>query len=90
MHERRAAAARVADPARFGGIVGFRSKAMATTTLAEPAPLRPLVEYEQLIGGRWWWNKILSSPCWPESSSPRSATSSTVVRRGGQPRTDDP
>jgi hypothetical protein len=65
VHERRAGRfERVTDPAHFEGVVGFRSKAAPITApLAEPALLRPLTEYEQLIGGSWRWNKILLSPC---------------------------
>ncbi|HUB14105.1 MAG TPA: IS21 family transposase [Acetobacteraceae bacterium] len=55
MHERRTGRfERVTDPAHFEGVVGFRSKAaLAPAPAAEPALLRPLAEYEQLIGGRW-------------------------------------
>lgn len=47
---------RVIDPAHFDGVVGFRGK--ITTGLpvpapAEPAFLRPLREYERLLGGAW-------------------------------------
>ena len=48
---------RLIDPLHFEGVVGFRSKA---AVLAEPAGdiaapelLRPLLEYERLVGGRW-------------------------------------
>ena len=55
VHERRTGRfERVTDPAHFEGVVGFRSKAMVAPAPApEPALLRPLLEYEQLIGGRW-------------------------------------
>ena len=55
VHERRAGRfERVTDPAHFEGVVGFRSKAAPITApIAEPALLRPLTEYEQLIGGSW-------------------------------------
>jgi hypothetical protein len=45
------------DPLHFEGVVGFRSKAARQPT---PAPeigdaelLRPLIEYERLVGGGW-------------------------------------
>ena len=45
------------DPLHFQGVVGFRTKATVmsrpTAAIADPELLRPLVEYEQLIGGRW-------------------------------------
>ena len=54
VHERRTGRfERVTDPAHFEGVVGFRSKAMVAAPAAEAALLRPLAEYEQLIGGRW-------------------------------------
>jgi transposase len=55
VHERRAGRhERITDPAHFEGIVGFRSKVVAEAApTTEPTLLRPLVEYEQLIGGRW-------------------------------------
>src|SRR5579859_52716 len=55
VHERRTGRfERVTNPAHFEGVVGFRSKAMVAPARApEPALLRPLLEYEQLIGGRW-------------------------------------
>lgn len=56
---------RLVNPGHFEGVVGFRSKATAVlrpdpaTVIAEalepsaPRLLRPLVEYERLVGGRW-------------------------------------
>lgn len=55
---------RVIDPLHFEGVVGFRAKATmreidaATAAAAELGPpepelLRPLLEYERLVGGRW-------------------------------------
>ena len=48
---------RCVDPLHFEGVVGFRSKAARQPT---PAPeigdaelLRPLIEYERLVGGGW-------------------------------------
>ncbi len=48
---------RLIDPLRFEGVVGFRAPA---AVLPEPAGdiagselLRPLLEYERLVGGRW-------------------------------------
>ena len=45
------------DPLHFAGVVGFRSKAAVplSTAAAVPDPelLRPLLEYERLVGGRW-------------------------------------
>jgi transposase len=50
--------ARVADPAHFDGVVGSGAKARLTTSPAcEPVGagelLRPLLEYERAVGGRW-------------------------------------
>jgi hypothetical protein len=54
---------RIIDPLHFEGVVGFRSKATmrgtdalaaaATDHVAEAELLRPLLEYERLVGGRW-------------------------------------
>lgn len=48
---------RFIDPLHFEGVAGFRSKATVCPKLdgatAEPELLRPLVEYEELVGGRW-------------------------------------
>jgi transposase len=47
---------RLVDPRHFEGVVGFRSKVITeppSPELADPELLRPLVEYEQLVGGRW-------------------------------------
>jgi transposase len=45
------------DPLHFAGVVGFRSQATVplSTAAAVPDPelLRPLLEYERLVGGRW-------------------------------------
>jgi transposase len=44
------------DPLHFAGVVGFRSKATVAAPAADvpdPELLRPLLEYEQLVGGRW-------------------------------------
>ena len=46
------------DPLHFAGIVGFRSTSLVTSTpaafaAADPELLRPLLEYERLVGGRW-------------------------------------
>ena len=59
VHERRLGRRqRVVDPAHFAGVVGFRSKvasAVAAEGIAAPdaALLRPLLEYERLVGGGW-------------------------------------
>ena len=48
---------RLIDPLHFEGIVGFRSKAAVLPEpagdIANPELLRPLMEYERLVGGRW-------------------------------------
>lgn len=48
------------DPAHFAGVVGFGAPARAVNAAAavansavEPALLRPLAEYERLVGGGW-------------------------------------
>jgi transposase len=45
------------DPLHFTGVVGFRSAALVgpapAIAAADPELLRPLVEYERLVGGRW-------------------------------------
>lgn len=46
------------DPLHFDGVVGFRSAALVVPTpaavaIADPELLRPLIEYERLVGGRW-------------------------------------
>jgi transposase len=45
------------DPLHFTGVVGFRSKAAVVPApaadAADPELLRPLIEYERLVGGRW-------------------------------------
>jgi hypothetical protein len=44
----------VTDPAHFEGVAGFRAKvSLAPVPPPEPALLRPLAEYEHLVGGRW-------------------------------------
>jgi hypothetical protein len=48
---------RLIDPLHFEGVVGFRSQAAVLPEpagdIAKPELLRPLLEYEQLVGGRW-------------------------------------
>jgi transposase len=45
------------DPLHFAGVVGFRSTALVVPApaiaTADPELLRPLIEYERLVGGRW-------------------------------------
>ena len=45
------------DPLHFAGVVGCRSKAAVVPApaadAADPELLRPLIEYERLVGGRW-------------------------------------
>jgi transposase len=45
------------DPLHFAGVVGFWSKAAVVPAQAadatDPELLRPLIEYERLVGGRW-------------------------------------
>jgi transposase len=45
------------DPLHFAGVVGFRSKVTvplsAAADVPDPELLRPLLEYERLVGGRW-------------------------------------
>src|SRR6201998_4761978 len=45
------------DPLHFAGVVGFRSTALVVPAPAadatDPELLRPLIEYERLVGGRW-------------------------------------
>ncbi|MGE5271082.1 MAG: Mu transposase domain-containing protein, partial [Thiohalocapsa sp.] len=45
------------DPLHFAGVAGFRSKATvplsAAADVPDPELLRPLLEYERLVGGRW-------------------------------------
>lgn len=45
------------DPLHFAGVVGFRPKATVVPStaadVADPELLRPLIEYERLVGGRW-------------------------------------
>jgi hypothetical protein len=60
MHVRRSGRRqRSIDPAHFAGVVGFgapaRTEAVAAVAAAasEPALLRPLSEYERLVGGGW-------------------------------------
>jgi transposase len=57
-HRRTGRFARVVDPAHFDGVVGSRSKTLLTTASACEAVsagelLRPLLEYERAVGGRW-------------------------------------
>ena len=43
---------RVVDPSHFEGVVGFRSRIIRLTVPdPEPGLLRPLAEYEALVGG---------------------------------------
>ncbi len=49
---------RVIEPAHFAGVAGFGRAAVApqpaaNEPAAEPALLRPLAEYERLVGGGW-------------------------------------
>jgi hypothetical protein len=48
---------RLIDPLHFEGVVGFRSMATVLPEpagdIADPELLRPLMEYERLVGGRW-------------------------------------
>jgi transposase len=48
---------RVVEPAHFAGVAGFGGPAVApqpqAPPAAEPALLRPLAEYERLVGGGW-------------------------------------
>lgn len=48
---------RLIDPLHFEGVVGFRSQAAVLPKpagdIADPELLRPLLEYERLVGGRW-------------------------------------
>jgi hypothetical protein len=46
------------DPRHFDGVIGFRSKAVldiaaAPEAVSAPELLRPLLEYERLVAGRW-------------------------------------
>ena len=45
------------DPRHFAGVAGFQSKAVVAPApavgTADPELLRPLIEYERLVGGRW-------------------------------------
>ena len=57
-HRRTGRFERVVDPAHFAGVVGFGSSArLATVPTPEPVGgdelLRPLLEYERVVGGRW-------------------------------------
>jgi len=59
VHQRRTGRfERVVNPVHFDGVVGFTSKARLATAPALEAIdagelLRPLIEYERLVGGRW-------------------------------------
>jgi hypothetical protein len=49
---------RVIDPAHFAGVVGFDPKPHAEImhapdSIGSPELLRPLLEYERLVGGHW-------------------------------------
>jgi hypothetical protein len=48
----------VVDPVHFDGVVGSGPRApveiaAVSDTIAAPELLRPLLEYERLVGGRW-------------------------------------
>ena len=48
----------VVDPAHFVGVVGFSPKPRAESlriadAISSPELLRPLFEYERVVGGRW-------------------------------------
>ena len=59
LHQRRVGRfERVVDPRHFDGVVGFGAKAVldiaaAPEALSAAELLRPLIEYERLVGGRW-------------------------------------
>jgi len=59
VHQRRTGRfQRVVDPLHFAGVVGSglpesAQLAHAADTIASPELLRPLLEYERLVGGRW-------------------------------------
>jgi hypothetical protein len=59
VHQRRTGRfQRIVDPIHFDGVVGSGVRAAAqivpaSDTIAPPELLRPLLEYEQLVGGRW-------------------------------------
>jgi transposase len=57
-HRRSGRFARIVDPVHFDGVVGSGSKVPLTTASASEAVgagelLRPLLEYERAVGGRW-------------------------------------
>jgi hypothetical protein len=57
-HRRTGRFERVVDPVHFDGVVGFGATArLATVPTPEPIGadelLRPLLEYERVVGGRW-------------------------------------
>ena len=50
--------ARIVDPVHFQGVVGSGARppaqiAPVSDAVAPPELLRPLLEYERLVGGRW-------------------------------------
>ena len=59
VHQRRTGRfERVIDPVHFDGVVGSGPRApveivAVSDTIAAPELLRPLLEYERLVGGRW-------------------------------------
>ena len=59
VHQRRTGRfQRVVDPLHFDGVVGFGRRAPAqiapvSDPVAPPELLRPLLEYERLVGGHW-------------------------------------
>jgi transposase len=44
---------RIIDPAHFQGVAGFARPHAPTPAVASPGLLRPLAEYERLLGGSW-------------------------------------
>jgi hypothetical protein len=44
---------RIVDPEHLRGVAGFARPLAAAVSAAEPGLLRPLAEYERLIGGSW-------------------------------------
>ena len=59
VHQRRTGRfQRIVDPLHFAGIVGSGARppaqiAPVSDTVAPPELLRPLLEYERLVGGHW-------------------------------------
>jgi hypothetical protein len=44
---------RIVDPEHFQGVAGFARPLAPAANAAEPGLLRPLAEYERLVGGYW-------------------------------------